>query len=213
MNPEYYAAPTTETLPMNFYTGTTTRVSTGQAVEHQFTGSGYYEFIQPDPLTADTSYFFYPEACASSSAMTCQFQGAEVASYSGVPVNQNAAHVTVSSQLNSAFDTEIPISGADVDLYSLMSESLAKHFYSAPELVPHYKVHLPALIELSHVLVLTPLNDFLAGDEQTLEIYMGDDDVGTPEDKCKTMKTNDCDELMYDCGKLFDFELNCEMVT
>ena len=69
-----------------------------------------------------------------------------MASYSGIPINHNAAYVTVSSQLNPAFDTELPISGADVNLYSLMANSLATHFYSQPEPNPFYKVHLRAQI-------------------------------------------------------------------
>lgn len=79
-----------------------------------------------------------------------------MASYSGVPINHGAAYVTVSSQLNPDFDTKIPISGAEVNLYSPKADSLATHFYSMPELKPYYKVHLRARIELSHVLVLPP---------------------------------------------------------
>jgi hypothetical protein len=136
-----------------------------------------------------------------------------LASYSGIPINHNAAYVTVSSQLNPEFDTELPISGADVNLYSLMADSLTTHFYSQPELIAYYKVHLRARIELSHVLVLTPMNSFLADDEQKMFIYMGGDDVGTPEDKCNTMRTDDCNKPMYDCNDLFDFDLRCNLVT
>ena len=45
MNKEYYQAPTTESLPVNFYTGSTARLTPGQAVEHQFTGTGYYAIV------------------------------------------------------------------------------------------------------------------------------------------------------------------------